>query len=243
MDRISIIMKIQLEIFCSRVNIVGVIASKEDLTLALANPKVADVFEWRVDCYQHEGIESEITKMNSRIILTVRDPGEGGKQLSWGIDKRSKLYRRYMSTASFIDIEASTAQNLKDIIMMAKDTGVTVMISLHRFTGTLDDYEIRSALDVCVDVGGDLFKVVARPNNLVELCEFLSIAYRLEKIYAIRIIPMALETFGKISRIMAALNGSPLVYTSLAGPVVSGQWKASEFMEMLERVRWVHDST
>lgn len=108
-------MKKRISDFLDKTNVVGVIASEKDARIALQDPTVADIFEWRVDCAPGSFMEANIRKLKKPIIVTVRDAKEGGKQ-PWTCAARADLYKRYASLATFFDIEASTAMKLSDVI-------------------------------------------------------------------------------------------------------------------------------
>ena len=222
-----------------RVNIVGVIASSADLKLALADPHIADIYEWRVDYYQSADVEHLLRMLRKPIIVTVRDQSEGGLRHDWGIDKRVALYLQYMPIATFVDIEASTASALVKVIKRAKDAGVGVIISQHVFDTAWAPTLTDRAAEICVAHEGDLFKTVLLPDGPAEFYQFMSCVHRLETTYfSLKIAPMAIgKQFGKTSRVLACMNGSPLVYGSLNRPAVEGQWRVSDIREILDKVR------
>lgn len=232
-------MKTKLSTLLGRVNVVGVIASKADMKIAISNPDVADIFEWRVDCVYGPEIEVGLRELNRPIILTVRDAKEGGKQPSWDTGSRHALYGRYMNIATFIDIEASTCGYFHDLISYAKEEmKLGVIISLHDFNSVSSASMFKKSLGKLLDVGGDILKIAVTPQTLQDLCWLFNIVSDLEGAYGVKIVSMAMGKFGKISRLLAGLNGSPLVYGYLGKKAhVSGQWGVSEIKEMLARIK------
>jgi|SRR3989344_632379 len=219
-----------------RINTVGVIASLADLQVASLDPSVADLFEWRVDSSLDEGVEQGIRYLEKPIILTVRDWKEGGRQSGWGTVKRCALYEQYLDVASLIDVEASTISKLSSVVEVAKSHGKGIIISYHKLNNVPCDYEVRHHIDTHLKFGGHVFKVAVTPNSFEELCWFFERVVHWEKSYNIRIAPMAMGRFGRLSRLMAGFNRSPLIYGYLGEVSVAGQFKVSEIREMLERV-------
>ena len=81
-----------------------------------------------------------------------------GGQPSWDIEERAKWYRFYRHMATFYDIEASTAESLKDVIKEAQQKGVGIIISYHNFERMVSSQRLKRAYEVCVAMKGDIFK-------------------------------------------------------------------------------------
>jgi 3-dehydroquinate dehydratase-1 len=225
----------------SKTNIVGVIASEQDMKVAFKNMNIADIFEWRVDCspseYTEDGIK-EMHMLKQPIIVTVRDASEGGKQPSWKTDNRKGIYRRHMHLATFIDIEASTASDLKDVIDEAKEAGVGVIISQHFFQGPWSPRLVNNGVSAYLKFGGDVFKTALVPDSFEEVSKFFDCVARFRRVYENnRIAPMLMGTkYGKVSRLLFSRAGVPFVYGHLGAAQVEGQWHVSELREMLARL-------
>ena len=220
----------------NKTNIVGVIASDEDARVAWGNPTIADVFEWRLDyCMSPETVTRVMEIMSFRpVIITVRDHREGGKQ-EWDAATRIALYKKYMHLACFIDVEASTAHEMTEVIELAQREGVGVIISQHVFDGLWTPSQTTVWAQVCTRVKGDIFKVALLPDSLAEYGEFLACVGILKSnMYPIRVTSMAIGTqYGKISRIVAALDGAVLVYGYLNKAPVEGQFQVQELKMLL----------
>ena len=233
-------MNTKIKRLVNHVNIVGVIASSEDLKVALANPHIADMYEWRVDFYQSTTVEPGLRSLRKPIILTVRDPDEGGKEWGWTLGRRAALYEQYMRLATFVDVEACNAEAFARVIRKAKEAGVGVIISQHVFDKTPWSPELtESAAKICFDRKGDIFKTVLLPDGPVEFFQFMICASRLEtKYFPMKIAPMAIgKQYGQASRVLAGRTGSPLVYGHLGNAKVEGQWHVSEIRDILEKAR------
>ncbi|MEN9912962.1 MAG: hypothetical protein RLY66_370 [Candidatus Parcubacteria bacterium] len=224
-------MKTKLKKILGRTNVVGVIASEDDLWLAVDHPGSIDLFELRADKYAPN--KRLLKKLERPLIITVRCAGERGNA---PLDprKRIALYLRYLDLATLIDVEASTAIQMKQVIDKAKKQGVGLIISLHVFESPFDPLDVCNAAVACTVQRGDIFKVAFFPDTLAELGQFITCAGSLEARYGIPVAAMAMgPAYGKVSRLLFGSAKTTLVYGFLSGKVVSGQWKASEIRERL----------
>jgi 3-dehydroquinate dehydratase-1 len=221
-----------------KTNIVGVIASERDMGLALENPDDADVAEWRVDCIPNDEIELGLRELKKPVIITVRDAKEGGKQASWGIEDRAEKYRRYMrmGLAAFVDIEASTAESLRDVILEAREAGIGVIISYHDFEKTPSNWELIKIHRLCQGISGDVLKIAVVAQTMADLTLLARFAWSVRNDYRTKVAAMAMGKLGKISRLMSGFDGAPLVYSCFGEAHVEGQWRASELREILGKL-------
>lgn len=223
----------------SRTNIVGVVASEADSEIAWGNPFSVDIIEWRVDRCRSETVQGRMKTLPSRLplIITVRDRREGGAQ-RLEASERVSMYKEYMPLASFVDIEASTADELGEIIKIAKDEGVGVIISQHCFCGPWDEVLTERAAEICHQLQGDIFKVVLLPDSFNEFGRFITCVGHLQtNLFPMRIAAMAIgKKFGKVSRLLFAAAGSPLVYGYFGEECVEGQWHVANLRGLLAKI-------
>ena len=90
--------------------LVGVIASLADLRFALALREPADLFELRLDCLCDvvSQLERKLSILSAPIIITARDPREGGAN-NLSLNKRRELLLRFLLRAKYIDLELGSA--------------------------------------------------------------------------------------------------------------------------------------
>ncbi|MDE1975389.1 MAG: type I 3-dehydroquinate dehydratase, partial [Patescibacteria group bacterium] len=150
-----------------------------------------------------EYTESMLVDLQRPIIITVRDESEGGQQPSWCSDNRIGLYKRYMSMATLVDIEASTAIELAEAVDYARQNDVGIIVSAHDFNGVPSASAIDKLIETFLAVGGDILKIAVMPKRFSELLSFFECVCRADDAYGIFIAPMAMGEFGKISRVMA----------------------------------------
>jgi len=178
-----------------------------------------------------------LKSLHKPIILTVRDPREDGRELEWSVSRRAALYGQYMRLATFVDVETSAATDLLGVIRRAQRLGIGVIMSQHVLNKGSWSLELtEQAAKICHQVGGDVFKTVLLPDSKTQFYQFMMCVDRLErKYFPMKIAPMAIgKEFGKASRILAGMNGSPLVYGHLGSAVVEGQWHVSDIRDILK---------
>lgn len=214
----------------ARNNIVGVIASHEDLKLALARPHLVDIFEWRVDCLEYPGIERDIRRLGKPIILTVRDCDEGGKQPSWDDIKRKELFMKYLSVATIVDIEARKLHRLESVAKAAVKRSKILMISMHDLDSFPDStVNFDWVLAKCIQFGARIMKLAPKALNVLHVRTLLEYAAPLLPKGLVRLAAMSLgEDFGPITRELIVIMGVVLVYGSIDTPVIKGQLSVRE---------------
>jgi 3-dehydroquinate dehydratase type I len=233
--------KLNLKTFLRGNKVVGVITSLADLYIALANPDIADIYEWRVDSISYDEVVDGLQYLRllgKLVILTVRDPAEGGQKPDWGIWYRQILMLEYLHVADLIDIEALNAIRLRYVIAEAKKLGIGVIISCHFLKGMPFIMDMLWAWDVYEGIGGDIFKVASKVENSKEMTSFSKWVMPLMRDSANkwRIAPMATgETYGPSSRIKFAKKGAILVYGFLAQAVIKGQLSVQELRYRLAK--------
>jgi 3-dehydroquinate dehydratase type I len=235
--------KMNLRTFLRGTKTVGVIASLADLYAALANPDMADIYEWRLDCIVCdeviEGLQY-LRLLGKLIILTVRDPSEGGQKPDWGIWYRQVLMLEYLHVADIIDVEALNAIRLQYVIIEAKKLGIGVIISGHFLKGMPFSMDLIWAWSVYDCIGGDIFKIAIKVENSREMTCFSKwiLPIMCEPRNRWRIAPMAVGSeYGPSSRLKFAEKGAALVYGFLGHPVVEGQLSVLELRRKLGKAQ------
>ena len=200
----------------------GVIASAADLRMALALRHLPDIFELRLDALSpiSAATEKKISRLRAPIIITARDPREGGiGKLS--IAARHALLLRFLPYAKYIDIELQAAREFKSVLSQAKKTKVRLILSYHNFKATPPSRSLRAKAKRAKSLGADVFKVATRteaPAALARLVDFLT-----NRDLRLGVSAMGIGKLGAISRLLLARCGSVLNYGSLDQPNVEGQ--------------------
>ncbi|MGC2627424.1 MAG: type I 3-dehydroquinate dehydratase [Candidatus Udaeobacter sp.] len=206
-----------------RPRIVGVIASGADLEKALRMRRPPDLFELRLDrlAGMTDEVEKVLPKLRRPLIITARDPREGGAN-KLRLMQRRDLLRRFLNHAYYIDVELRSARALQALLANAKTKKVQRIISFHDFKSTPSARILAAKACQARGHGADIFKVATRtdtPMELGRLLEFMT-SSRLNLSLAV----MGIGRLGAISRILLARAGSVLMYASISATAdVEGQ--------------------
>lgn len=239
----------------AKTNVVGVIACDGDINTEFVFPKLPllpqiqppiDIFEIRLDKITQLnpkiGSMSSLISTGKPLIITPRDASEGGCREDWNIKDRVDLFFKFMPYATFIDVEASTAEHLGLVIEDAHRTGIGVIVSYHNFDETPSYAEIIRQAETCRRFGGDVLKIAVRVHSLGDLVELndavSTICGGMKNKFPFKVSAMAVgKPFGKISRFLDAITGGPFVYGSLSGEGIPGQPKAVDVKRILAELR------
>jgi 3-dehydroquinate dehydratase-1 len=200
--------------------IVGVIASPADLERALHIGKSPDLFELRLDCIGDLVNEEEFSTLCAPLIVTARDPREGGAN-NLPIQKRQKLLRRFLPQAAFIDIELRSANALRSTVALARKQSVGLILSFHDFQSTPSLGSLRAMARKAKSLGADVFKVATRtdtPEQLTRLLDFIG-----NTNLDLPLSVMGIGNLGLKSRRELMRRGSILNYAHLGRSLTPGQ--------------------
>lgn len=206
-----------------RPRVVGVIASRADLERAVRMRRPPDLFELRLDrlAGMADEVEKVLPRLRTPLIITARDPREGGAN-KLRLRQRRDLLARFLSHADYIDVELRSARTLRALLAIAKAKNVRQIISFHDFKSTPSARLLVAKAHNAKALHADIFKVATRtdtPTELGRLLEFIT-----KNPVNVRLAVMGIGRLGAISRILLARAGSVLIYASL-GPAtdVEGQ--------------------
>ena len=206
-----------------RPRVVGVIASRADLERAVRMRRPPDLFELRLDrlAGMADEVEKVLPRLRTPLIITARDPREGGAN-KLRLRQRRDLLARFLSHADYIDVELRSARTLRALLAIAKTKNVRRIISFHDFKSTPSARLLVAKAHNAKALRADIFKVATRtdtPTELGRLLEFIT-----KNRVNVRLAVMGIGRLGDISRVLLTRAGSVLIYASL-GPAtdVEGQ--------------------
>jgi 3-dehydroquinate dehydratase I len=203
--------------------VVGVIASRADLERAVRMRRLPDLFELRLDrlAGMADEVERALPKLRRPLIITARDPHEGGAN-KLRLRQRRDLLARFLGHADYIDVELRSARALQSLLMIAKTKNVRQIISLHNFRSTPSGQILATKARQARSHGADIFKLATRtdtPMELGRLLEFMTSSH-----LNLSLAVMGIGKLGAISRVLLARAGSVLIYASVgAAADVEGQ--------------------
>lgn len=216
-----------------RPRIVGVLASRADLERAVRMRRPPDLFELRLDRLAGiaDWVEEVLPKLRTPLIITARDPREGGAS-KLRLRQRRDLLARFLDQADYMDVELRSAPALRSLLELAENKKVRRIISFHNFKSTPSARILAAKAHEAKLHGADIFKVATRtdmPIQLRRLLEFIMISSRLDFGLAV----MGIGKLGAISRVLLARAGSVLIYASTgAGSDVEGQLSVKQLRRL-----------
>jgi len=197
-----------------RPRVVGVIASGADLERAVRMRRPPDLFELRLDrlAGMADEVEKVLPRLRTPLIITARDPREGGAN-KLRLRQRRDLLARFLNHADYIDVELRSARTLRALLAIAKAKNVRQIISFHDFKSTPSVRLLEAKAHNAKALRADIFKVATRTDTPIELgrlVEFMT-SSRLDLALAV----MGIGKLGAISRVLLARAGSVLIYGSV----------------------------
>src|SRR5256885_14870770 len=117
-----------------RPKIVGVIFSRADLQRARRMRKPPDLFELRLDRLTNVAI----AELPAPLIITARDPREGGANNLSAVRRRALLLK-FLPRAAYVDVELRSARAFRSVLESAFENKVRAILSFHDFEATPSD--------------------------------------------------------------------------------------------------------
>lgn len=218
----------------SRAQLVGVIASRADLHLALRMGHPPDFFEVRLDgllgCLDE--LERKLAALPAPLIITARHPAEGGAgRLS--TPARCRLLRRFLPHARYIDLELRCARQMAAALKL---TGrPRRIVSFHDFKSTPTTRALQAKARKAAAEGATIFKVATRTDTPPQLEQLLDFAASNQG--GLPVSAMGMGRLGAISRLVCAQLGSVLHYGSLGRPTVPGQLSIGQLRDAFSALK------
>lgn len=207
-----------------------------------------DLVEWRADFYEDsldidkvKTALQEIRKvlMNIPIIFTFRSLKEGGEKevtREYYIKLNKEIIRTKL--IDIVDIELFNEKKyIEDIVSMAKENGVAIILSSHDFEKTPSKDEMLDNFQRAASLGAHIFKLAVMPNSTEDVINLLDATRIMKEGYSnIPIITMAMGNRGLISRISGEIFGSAITFG--AGKEVSapGQISVEELRHIIDTI-------
>jgi 3-dehydroquinate dehydratase-1 len=206
-----------------RRRVVAVIASPADLGRAVRMRRPPDLFELRLDRLAGvvDQLESKLPRLRAPLIITARDPREGGAN-KLSLRERRDLLTRFLNRAAYIDVELRSALALHSLLALANQKKARRIISFHNFKSTPPHRILVTKARAAKAHGANIFKVATRTDTPVQLARLLE--FITSKDVDLAVAAMGIGKLGAISRVLLARAGSVLVYASLtAATDIEGQ--------------------
>jgi 3-dehydroquinate dehydratase I len=197
-----------------RPRIVGVLASRADLERAVRMRMPPDLFELRLDRLvgMADRVESALPKLRSPLIITARDPHEGGAH-KLRLRQRRDLLARFLNYADYIDVELRSASALRSLLTLAENNKIRRIISFHDFKSTPKLKVLVAKARNAKALRADIFKVATRTDTPMELGRLVD--FMTNNSVNLPLAVMGIGKLGAVSRVLLARAGSALVYASV----------------------------
>lgn len=176
----------------------------------------ADILELRIDGLQKpdtDKIINFIQNLDSKLIVTNRTASEGGLFEGSEIE-RTDILREVAGIADYVDIELNTEENLLLPVLKAAKSSI---VSYHDFNKTPDVTELIKIVNMEKKLG-DIAKFAVTPQNMGDTLKVLEVLARVEDTIGI-----SMGELGSYTRVVSALFGSPITFSSIDGGSAPGQ--------------------
>lgn len=197
----------------------------------------ADLIELRVDHLRNIDIEvlkDEVSPYLDRCILTCRPREEGGEFQGSEGERVSILESLIELSPAYIDLELATVKAEEHLVHKAREGGVSAIISWHSFEETPEAHTLRMKASDTLEFG-QIGKIVTTAKSLWDNVRVLRLYQRFDEG---KLVAFAMGQIGVVSRVLAPLLGSPLMYVSLPREAVApGQLTIEEFRGFLDVLR------
>lgn len=207
--------------------------------------KIYDVIELRIDFLKDvtnlDAIGEALTAVrnelpNSALLYTFRTKEEGG-ELEVPEDYYFELIQYAIKTGKVDAIDLEYFRNrdkMAETIKIAKENGVTVVMSNHDFDKTPSFDEISERLIGMKKLGADVAKLACMPNSAKDVLTLLSATENVKSQYPDEpIITMSMGKLGAISRISGEIFGSALTFGSAKKASAPGQLEVGTLQMIL----------
>ena len=197
---------------------------KQTLTKAL---KKSDYAEIRFDFLNPNAVPEAlhlIRKDLGRCVSTLRPIREGGK-FSGNEKNRISIIKLIAEYDPFLlDIEYNTLRKNRNLQRYLKNTDTSLLVSWHNFKQTPTVTVLKKKLLEMKKFSNNI-KIVTMARSVNDGSRILSL-YNNNK--NVKLIAFSMGNFGKMSRLLCLLLGSPYTYVSLGKPIAPGQFSLDE---------------
>ena len=196
---------------------------KQTLTIAL---KKSDYAEIRFDFLNPNLIPETlhlVKKDLRKCVGTLRPISEGGNFLGSEKNRISilKLIAEY--NPFLLDIEFNALRKNKNLSRYIKNTGTKILVSWHDFKQTPDISVLKKKLLQMKKFSNNV-KVVTMAKSTNDASRVLSLYSNVD----VKLIAFSMGNYGRISRLLCLLLGSPYTYVSLGKAIAEGQFSVDE---------------
>ena len=196
---------------------------KQTLTNALKKSAYAEIrFDFLNQNLVPEALQL-IKKDLKKCVGTLRPISEGGN-FSGSEKNRISILKLIAEYNPFLlDVEFNTLRKNKNLSRYIKNTGTKILVSWHDFKQTPDISVLKKKLLQMKKFSNNV-KVVTMAKSTNDASRVLSLYSDVD----VKLIAFSMGNYGKISRLLCLLLGSPYTYVSLGKAIAQGQFSVDE---------------
>ena len=196
---------------------------KQTLTNAL---KKSDYAEIRFDFLNQNLVPEALQLIKNdlkKCVGTLRPVSEGGN-FSGSEKNRISILKLIAEYNPFLlDVEFNTLRKNKNLSRYIKNTGTKILVSWHDFKQTPDISVLKKKLLQMKKFSNNV-KVVTMAKSTNDASRVLSLYSNVD----VKLIAFSMGNYGRISRLLCLLLGSPYTYVSLGKAIAEGQFSVDE---------------
>jgi len=200
------------------------------LTKALKNSDYAEIrFDFLKQSQVPDALEL-VKKHLRRCVCTLRPKNEGG--VFSGNEKERVSILKLISEYNpyLIDVEYNTLKKNKNLLNYIKKTKTDILVSWHDFKKTPNESQLNKICNLMKRFSKNV-KIVTTAKSTNDSSLVLSLYHEAKPV---NLIAFSMGDYGRISRILCLLLGSPFTYVSLGKAVAPGQFSLSEMKSILK---------
>ncbi|AMB99051.1 hypothetical protein AWM75_03115 [Aerococcus urinaehominis] len=232
------------------VTIVPIVGSTRSDILSQArriNQTECGLVEWRLDYYDQasdrESVKELIWDLAERLrqplLVTLRSQAEGGQfPLTPGDYQAIISHVIQTGACQAVDIEYQQLAHLdQDLISLAHQAGVQVVLSNHDFHQTPDQVEMVDRLLAMAQTAAVICKLAVMPQTPGDVLALLNATYQASQTVDKALITMAMGDLGLVSRLAGHLFGSAASFASLGQASAPGQIDLADLTAVLNLLK------
>ncbi len=195
--------------------------------------KNSDYAEIRFDFLKQSQVPDALELVKNylrRCVCTLRPKNEGG--VFSGNEKERVSILNLISEYNpyLIDIEYNTLKKNKNLLNYIKKTKTGILVSWHDFKKTPNESQLNKMYNLMKRFSKNV-KIVTTAKSTNDSSFVLSLYHKAKPV---NLIAFSMGDYGRISRILCLLLGSPFTYVSLGKAIAPGQFSLSEMKSILK---------
>jgi len=206
-----------------------------------------EMIEWRIDWFDgYQDMEQTLTVLkklgslleHSILLCTYRSKAQGGEGLLTGEAYKNLLFQIAKSQmADIIDVEFFMLDDAKKTIEELKNANICVLASDHDFHKTPTIENMKEKLIGMYEAGADIEKLAVMPKDEEDVLNLLSATLYMKKnIPGSRVVTMAMDSTGVITRLSGEIFGSCVTFASFQKSSAPGQMEISDVTLILDKI-------